>query len=339
MSDDEATARRRFAQISPRAYEHPVDRGALTALRSVPGFAQVLKAVFGFYSERGLRLSALASAIRVGEAQYPQLDAIRHECAEILDLEVVPEVYVTLDPTPRASTIGMDRPFIVLSTGLVDLLEPAGHRFAIGHEMGHIHSGHALYRTMLLIVTNLTTSWSWNPVSAVGLRAVSAALAEWYRKSELSCDRAGLLCTQDPAAALRVGVQMAGGIDPDQVDIPSFLRQAEEYDAGGDIRDSLHKLLSVEQQSHPVAVVRAAELQKWAASTEYRDILAGQYPRRDGAEQSSITEDIAAAGRSYRESVSESADPLSKVFSDVGAAVSGVADKVFSGRRRQQHDD
>jgi hypothetical protein len=78
----QSTNRVRFQDISPRAYEHPVDRGALATLRAIPGFAQVLKAISGFYNERGERLMALASAIRVGATQYPELDNLRHECAE-----------------------------------------------------------------------------------------------------------------------------------------------------------------------------------------------------------------------------------------------------------------
>ena len=39
------STRVRFPRISPRAYEHPVDRGAMAALRAVPGVAEVLKGV------------------------------------------------------------------------------------------------------------------------------------------------------------------------------------------------------------------------------------------------------------------------------------------------------
>jgi len=327
----------RFPRISPRAYEHPVDRGALATLRAVPGFAQVLKALAGAFSERGLRLTALASAIRVGPTQYPVLDELRTDCAAALDLDGVPELYVTRDPVAAAYTVGMDRPIIVLTTGLIELLDTDGLRFAIGHEMGHVLSGHAVYRTMMMYVLNAQQSLSWNPLSALGLRAINAALHEWYRKSELSCDRAGLLCGQDPAAALRVHVLLAGGLDPAEVDIPSFLRQAEEYTGSGDLRDSLHKLLAVENMSHPLAVIRAAELQKWASSQEYRDILAGTYPRRDDdAPTSTWRDDLASAARSYKESFSGSTDPLAKVFSDVGSAISGAAGRMrdkFRGER------
>lgn len=330
MSED-VVQRTRFPQISPRAYEHPVDRGALATLRAVPGFAQVLKSVFGFYSERGLRLSALSSAIRVGPDQYAELDAIRNECAQILDLERVPALYVARSPFAQAFTMGMDEPFIVLDSSLVALLDEAGLRFVVGHEMGHVHSGHAVYRTMMIIILRLSQSWSWNPISALGLRVVSAALQEWFRKSELSCDRAGLLCGQDPAAAMRVHVQLAGANDPEKVNIPAFLRQAEEYENVEDLRDSLHKLLALERDSHPLAVVRAAQLQKWASSQAYRDILAGNYPKRtDDEPAKSWTADLSSAAKSYKDSFVESTDPLAKAFTDVGNAVSDAAGKVWN---------
>ncbi|MDV6012700.1 M48 family metallopeptidase [Haloechinothrix sp. LS1_15] len=345
MSDEkpERSGRRvRFPGISPRAYEHPVDRGALGVLRSVPGFAEVIRTVSGFFVERGERMMALSSMIRVGPQQYPEIDRIRNECADTLDLERVPKVFVARSPDMAAYTLGLDEPFIVLTTGMLDKLDNAGLRFVVGHEMGHVLSGHAVYRTILHRLLSLQTAVGWMPVSALGLRAIIAALFEWYRKAELSCDRAGLLCGQDPEAALRVHVMLAGGLDPDEVDIPSFLEQASEYEGVEDIRDSIHKLRNVEHLSHPLAVVRAAQLQQWANSPEYRDILAGHYPRRDAdEEQPEWTDDMAAAARSYKEAFTSSADPLSKVFTDVGNAVSGVAGKVWDrvGSRRRTGEE
>jgi len=334
MSEDIEVSRHnavRFPGISPRAYEHPVDRGALATLRAVPGFAQVIKAVSGFYSERGDRLMALASSIRVGPKQYPEIDKLRHECAETLDLDDVPNVFVYQNAQADAGTLGMDQPFIMVSTGLVELMSRDSLRFVIGHEMGHVLSGHAVYRTIMLRLINLQMSLSWTPVSALGIRAIIAALMEWYRKAELSCDRAGLLCGQDPTAALRAQIQVAGGIDPSKIDIPSFLQQAAEYESVEDIRDSFLKLRYVETQSHPFAVVRAAQLQKWAATEEYRAILAGDYLRRDGESPSSDwKDDLKSAAKSYKDSWSTSTDPLTKVFSDVGEAVSSTAGKVWN---------
>lgn len=322
----------RFPDISPRAYEHPADKGALAGLRAVPGVSDVLRMAAGLFSERGERLMALASAIRVGERQYPTLDRLRLDCAATLDLPSVPNVFVARSADANAFAIGMDQPFVVLTTGLVESLDKEALRFVIGHEMGHILSGHAVLRTLLIRLINLQASMSLVPLGALGLRAVIAALREWFRKAELTCDRAGLLCCQDAPAALRTHVYLAGGTDLTEIDIPSFLRQAEEYEQTEDIRDSIHKFRNVEVMSHPLAVVRAAQLQRWAASEDYRRILSGDYPRRgDEDPGTTFMDDLRGAARSYRDSATQSTDPLMKVLSEVGAGVSDAAGRLFRG--------
>jgi Zn-dependent protease with chaperone function len=336
----QAAPRVQFPGISPRAYEHPADRGAMATLRTVPGVGNVLKTLNSLFNERAERLMAVASHVRVGPAQYPVIDKLRLESAEILDLPKTPKLYVARDPRAIAQTRGIDEPFIVLSTGLVEALDTEALRFVIGHEMGHVLSGHAVLLTLLDRLLRLQRSVAWVPLGVIGLRAVIAALHEWQRKSELSCDRAGLLASQDPQAALRTHLYLAGATDLSQIDIPSFLEQAREYEEIDDIRDSIIKLLAVENQPHPFAVVRASQLQRWAATDEYRTILTGDYKRRDAEdEHNPLKEDTQGAAKSYKDTWNNSTDPLVKVVSDVGGAISGMADKVFSGfRRTGQHE-
>jgi Zn-dependent protease with chaperone function len=320
----------RFPGISPRAYEHPADRGALAVLRAVPAVAPILKAVAGAFTERGERLLQVASSVRVGPKQYPKLDRIRNEVAAAFDLAEVPELFVERNSQAYGYTYGIDKPFIVISTGSVDLLDNESLRFLIGHEMGHAMSGHALYNTLLRRLVDLTTSFAWVPAGALAMRAVIAALREWQRKTELSCDRAGLLACQDPQAALRTHLALAGDLGG-QVDIASFLAQAKEYEEVEDIRDSILKLLHTETRTHPLVVVRAAELQRWSASEEYREILTGTYARReDDRPTTNLTDDVKSAARSYKESMSNSADPLIKTINDIGESVMGAAGKVWS---------
>lgn len=336
----QAAPRVPFPGISPRAYEHPADRGAMATLRTVPGVGNVLKTLNSLFNERAERLMAVASHVRVGPAQYPVLDRLRLESAEILDLPKTPKLYVARDPRAIAQTRGIDEPFIVLSTGLVDALDTEALRFVIGHEMGHVLSGHAVLLTLLDRLLQLQRSVAWVPLGVIGLRAVIAALHEWQRKSELSCDRAGLLAGQDPQAALRAHLYLAGATDLAQIDVPSFLEQAREYEEIDDIRDSVIKLLAVENQPHPFAVVRASQLQRWAASDEYRAILSGDYRRRDADdERSPLNEDLQGAAKSYKDTWNNSTDPLVKVVSDVGGAITGMADKVFGGFRRSTQQE
>jgi Zn-dependent protease with chaperone function len=326
---ERSPGRIRFPRISPRAYEHPADRGALGTLRQVPGFPEVLRAVSGAFGERSERLMYLGSSIRVGPKQYPALHDIRQECAEILDLDPAPQMFVARDPVPNAMTIGLDAPFIVLTTSLVEMLDTEALRFVIGHETGHALSGHALYRTMLLRMLGMVQGMSWTAIGYWGMRAIIFALLEWFRKAELSADRAGLLCGQDATVALRAHVLLAGAISPSDVDTAEFLKQASDYERAGDVRDSVLKLTRVMKLQHPLSVVRAAELQKWAASEEYRAVLAGEYPRRDEQPQSTWRDDLGAAAKSYRDSFAESTDPLAKVLSEVGGSLSDAAGKVW----------
>lgn len=329
--------RRAFPRISPRAYEHPADRGVLATMRAIPGLSDILRTLSGIFPERGERLMALASSIRVGEKQYPRIEAMRQECAATLDLDAVPHVFIDRNPVANAMTVGIDEPFIVLTTGLVEALDDESLRFVIGHEMGHVLSGHAVLRTLLLRLLSLQQTISWVPAGALGLRAVIAALREWFRKAELTADRAGLLCSQDPGAALRAHLFLAGGTDTDEIDIPSFLQQATEYENVGDIRDSIHKFRAVEGMSHPMAVVRAAQLQRWAASEDYRAILGGTYQRRgEDKPTDDLGTDLGSAAKSYKDAAADSTDPIMATLNSLGdqlaragARIGEAAGKMF----------
>jgi hypothetical protein len=162
------------------------------------------------------------------------------------------------------------------------------------------------------------------PIGYWGVRAIIQGLNEWYRKSELSCDRAGLLCGQDPRAALRVHATLAGAQNPDEMDVAGFLDQAKEYTTTGDVRDSLLKIVQISSQTHPLAALRAAELQQWAAGPEYRAILSGEYPRRSDDADAPMSDDVKAAAASYANAFRGSSDPLFRVVGTVGTVVGGV---------------
>src|SRR5258708_38563035 len=106
-----ATTRTTFPGISSRAWEHPADRTALSALRRLKGFHQILKLTSGMLRERQHRLLYLASAPRGGPRQFADLDAARDQCLDVLDAAAQPEVYVLQSPIAEAVTIGMEKAF------------------------------------------------------------------------------------------------------------------------------------------------------------------------------------------------------------------------------------
>jgi Zn-dependent protease with chaperone function len=322
-------ARVRLPGISSRAYEHPADRSALVAMRKLTGFDVLLRRLAGLFNDRSLRLLFLASAVRVSTEQFPDLHELLLDGSAILDLPTVPELFVTQDPQPNAMTLGSDKPFIVLTTGLVDLLDPEEARYVIGHELGHVLSGHAVYRTMLFHLTRLAARLAWFAVGYIGLRVIIAGLEEWYRKSELSCDRAGVLAGQDPDAARRALMKIAGGSRLSELSADAFHQQAREYDAVPDVREGLLKLLQMQGTTHPFAVVRFAELDRWMAEGDYETILAGNYPLREDDEQTSVSDEIKAAAKAYQDSWNRSSDPFIGMVKGVAETAAGGAERLF----------
>ncbi|MEE1938152.1 M48 family metallopeptidase [Streptomyces sp. TRM 70361] len=328
-------SRRRFPGISSRAYEHPADRSALVALRRLSGFDTVFKALSGLLPERSLRLLFLSDSVRVDDAQFAHLYAMLRDACYVLDLEKVPPMYVTQDPRPNAMCIGLDEPIIVVTTGLVELLDEEEMRAVIGHEVGHALSGHAVYRTILLFLTGLAVKVAWIPLGNVAVMAIVTALREWFRKSELSADRAGLLVGQDLQASMRGLMKIAGGNHLHQMNVDAFLKQAEEYESSGDLRDSVLKILNVLPRSHPFTTVRAAELRRWAAGRDYQRIMDGHYPRREDDKETSVYESFRQSANHYSETVRTSKDPLMGLLRDLTDGAGDLGGRLrdrFTGR-------
>ncbi|HWM00197.1 MAG TPA: M48 family metallopeptidase [Nocardioidaceae bacterium] len=321
-------ARRRIPLpgISSRAWEHPADRGALVALRRLRGFDTLLKRLSGLVNERAVRLVYLGSAIRVDERQFATLHHLLGEVGAALDAPTLPELYVESHPVPTAITIGMDKPIIVVSSGLVGLLDEEEMRFALAHEMGHVGSGHAVYQTLLQRLLQLSGVLTAIPLGGLGVRAILAGLMEWSRKSELSADRAGLLATQDPSVAFRVHMKLASGGRLESLDPTSFFAQGTEYAESGDLRDSVLRLLLIEAESHPFAVVRAAELRRWVDAGEYTRVLSGDYPRRADDATADVSQAAQEAARSYAESFRQSQDTVAKLVRDASSVLGTVKD-------------
>lgn len=296
MSSQVAPVPRSFPGISPASWEHPTDRAALGALRTIPGFDTVVRKVIGIFGERNIRINYQAQALRVGPSQYPDLHRHLEAVCQVLDTDV-PPLFVSQTPLANAGAVGVDQPFIVLNSSLVELLSPDQIRFVLGHEVAHILSEHVLYRTLLFLLLDLARP------AVVGPAAwpVTLALLEWHRKSEISCDRAGVLTVQEPAVAYRALGIMAGGIRgrQDEIDIGALQAQSAEYlDSNG--LDGFYKFMSTAGRTHPFPLIRVAALGSFIDDGPYRSILDGSYIRR--GQEPSLGDDLANARKGFSES-------------------------------------
>ena len=187
----------RFPDIAAVTWEHPADRAALQALRAVPGVDEVIRKILAILGgERGIRLLFQANAVRVGPAQFPGSGRCTLENCTTFDWDKIPELYVTQTPIFNAGAYGIDDPFIVLHSAALEMLDDDEIRVLLAHELGHVMSGHSLYRTIAAILA-LVSLGALPMLAGIALLPVKLAFLEWSRKAELSADRAGLLGSQD----------------------------------------------------------------------------------------------------------------------------------------------
>jgi Zn-dependent protease with chaperone function len=311
--------RRILTDISPQAWEHPADRAALNALRKVPGFDLALRKIFGMFGERAIRLAFKANAVRVSEKQYSWVHERTLRVCEIMDLKEIPEVYISQTPIVNAGAVGMSEPFIVLNSSMLEVLDHDEVEAVLAHEVGHIVSGHVLYRTLLLLIMRLALFRY--PIAGLALLPILWALLEWYRKSELSCDRAALLAVQDKDIVMSSLMKLAGGTRGETLDLQEFIDQSEEYREGGDLLDSVYKVLNAIGATHPFSVVRVAELRDWIDTGTYEKIMAGEYARRSDDDTKPYRDDLAEAMKGYTDAAQE-------IFDEVDVAVEKLKNRV-----------
>jgi Zn-dependent protease with chaperone function len=274
----------RFPGMSSSAFEYPGDRAALEALRRTPGLDRLFRWLSDIGIERLMRLELTADAIRVSPRQCPRLyNDLREACA-ILDVRE-PELYLSQYPFPMARAMGMQRHIIVITTSMVDLLSETERLQVIGRELGHIKAEHMLYRSMALQLAK--TLEELMPSEAAG-KLISTALLyafySWFRMSELTADRAGLLVAQDPEICVSSLLKQVGGSQKlmDDLNPREFAKQADLYeDMEEDFLSLYYKFIVISRQrGTPFPTLRAREIDEWGQSEQYQRLLRGDYPRR-----------------------------------------------------------
>ncbi len=255
-------------------FRHPLDRQATQALKQLPGLDVAIRSLLGPMGEQFFYLENIAASILVGPNQLPQIYDLLVEAAQVLDLEV-PQLYIKQHPVPNAYTFAMrgKQPFVVVHTSLIELLNEAELQAVIGHELGHLKCDHGVYLTLANLLTLATSQL---PLGPLLMQNWQSQIMEWVRCAEFTCDRAALLATQDARTVASVLMKLSGGsptLSP-QLNLDAFIAQASAYDSisESEIGEML-KQLKTDELSHPVPVLRAREIDRWASTPTYQSLL------------------------------------------------------------------
>lgn len=257
--------------LQASTYEHNFDKTALKTVKSIPLLPEMTKKLLTWTIVKQDIISMCGSNFHVTQSACSELSSLTSEVFRTLDLDHRPEVYVEQNYYINAYTTGhQEEAFIVLSSGAVDKLSDNELQFVVGHEAGHILSGHVLYHLMCAYLGQLLSLIPGAKMATMG------PLLYWNRMSEFTADRAGLLACQNLDSALSAIMKMSGLPEKyyETASVEGFKQQAREFqDKYASTSDKLFKMIEIVTADHPWTVVRAAELIKWHESGEYAKIV------------------------------------------------------------------
>lgn len=264
--------------LATSAYEHPFDKKALEALKNTPGLPALIKTVRKYSFDKIQKVIHTGSYLQVGPRQFSHLNDLFIEACRILDFSVQPKLYIMNQYEINAYATCYADPIVMIGSGCLDVLSDEELLFIMGHELGHVKSQHLLYNDLAYLISYFGAIIGDMTLGIGGLlsKGLELALLYWARMSELTCDRAGLLATQNFDISVSTIAKMAGAPRSyiNEISTEAFLQQAREFEGFDfDVLDKIAKALSVMQSTHPWTVMRASELDKWVQAGDYEDVL------------------------------------------------------------------
>lgn len=257
--------------INPSEFIHPEDAAALKALENIPGFPALVKKFLQIGLEQMQYGINMDSAIRLSPTQLPHLYNHLPPICQKLGL-AEPEFYLEMNPVPNACTFGDTKIYITMTSGLVELLNDDELDAVLAHECGHILCRHVLYHSLAEYVLR--------GVDSLGLLGTLAlpfqlSLYYWYRKSELSCDKAGAIVTS-PEVVASAMARLSGGSKEltSQINLQEWMRQADTYDEiyNDGVWNKTLQIYVTMSRTHPFSAVRVREVMKWTETDQYKRI-------------------------------------------------------------------
>lgn len=266
--------RKKLIGLQTDTYEHPFDREALSYLKKLKGFDKVMSFFLNWTQVKWDVVALQGSNFQVTSESCPELFKIAKDVQKTLDVDLMPLLYIEWDYSINGYTTGWEgSTLMVLNSGTVDLLNDSQLRYIVGHEFGHIKSGHVIYHALARVFGQFMSMVPG--LGKLGL-PIYYALQYWSRMSELSADRAGLLATQNIDACIEAMMKMAGVPlkEHDKLAKETFLRQARNFsESMNNLGGKAIKTAMIAGSSHPWMVMRASELLKWYESGEYENVL------------------------------------------------------------------
>lgn len=258
-------------------YEHPRDRAGYEKVSKTPGMERLLRKLNEYSIDRINRVQCTGSHLKVTQENFPRIYRALLSVCDTLEYKALPELYVE-QGFLNSSCVGVQQPSIIITTGCISSLSYDELLFILGHEVGHLKSEHILYHQIAKIfpiVAELldTVTLGFGSLFSSGLHLM---LLNWYRMSEFTADRAGLIACQNYEAALLTLTKLAGAPQKyynvlNTEDVIKQAREFEDYDM--DKITGVAKNLAILKNDQPWTIMRIREIDQWYRDGQFAKIM------------------------------------------------------------------
>ena len=277
------------------SYRHSLDQEAFEALNRFPRFVGLCEAYIASVDEVAAKIDLLSTTIRISDKQFPEVYQLLAPICGQLDIGV-PDIYYVKSKQLNAWTGGNTAPYICVTSRLINELPPDLISSVLAHECGHIACNHYLYHSMARLLVDGIAGSPLAKIPAVRkylTPSLVRSLLFWDRCSELSADRASVLCDGTPDKTIDLLLRLHGY---PHVNREEFLKQAIDLNAF--VNDSksnkLMELMLTQDETHPRLATRAYECYEWSRSDRFQGIVSGTYIADSQAESMDKNEVINA---------------------------------------------
>jgi len=220
-------------------YAFDLDIEMRRKIDAVPGMYKFFEYILKTQMPK-IRQEQNLDCILTGPNQYPEIYEMGEECARRFGIGI-PKMYIKFDPMINAFALAVEdsEPIIVLHTSLIQALSPGELKCVIGHECGHIHNNHVIYRIASEMILQIGTGVAGAAIPGLqvflGLFTVGVKVLfqDWSRCAEITCDRAGAIVADDANDSVTAQAKIkTGGIAAlDGINLDEYIRQIDESQA------------------------------------------------------------------------------------------------------------
>ena len=255
---------------------HPLEANAMKTLKSTKGLDRVVKKFYDMGVENVIKLQYTGSSLKLHPSSFPELNDIIETSCDILGVDRIPQLYVQRSEDLEATTLGVERPIIAISSECLDKLSKEELLFMIGREITHIKCQHVLYQEIGFIFPELMDALSHITLGLSGILSTGLkyALFHWAQMAQYTADRGGLLVCQDTYVAKQLFSKLAGLPEKywHTFNVEDLEDQARDFE--GFTEKSFDKFIRFLYNNNLWAIARAQEIMKWIDSGQYNQIIA-----------------------------------------------------------------